>query len=75
MGAVLSQHFGEKEKLFLVVFFSGKFAPAKRNYNITYMELLVVKLALEEWRHSLEVALHPFMVFIDHKNLEYSKDI
>ncbi len=34
-------------------------------------ELLAVKLALEEWRHWLEGAKHPFQVLPDHKNLEY----
>ena len=34
-------------------------------------ELLAVKLALEEWRHWLEGARHPFTVLTDHKNLEY----
>lgn len=34
-------------------------------------ELLVVKLALEEWRHWLEGAEHPFVVWTDHKNLAY----
>ncbi|KAK3511092.1 hypothetical protein QTP70_030283 [Hemibagrus guttatus] len=29
------------------------------------------KLALEEWRHWLEGAKHPFTVLTDHKNLEY----
>lgn len=30
-----------------------------------------MKLALEEWRHWLEGAKHPFIVWTDHKNLEY----
>lgn len=33
--------------------------------------LLAIKLALEEWRHWLEGAQHPFTVITDHKNLEY----
>lgn len=32
-----------------------------------------MKLALEEWCHCLEGAAHPFLVLIDHKNLEYLK--
>lgn len=36
-------------------------------------ELLAVKLALEEWRHWLEWARLPFLVWTDHKNLEYIK--
>lgn len=34
-------------------------------------ELLAVKLALEEWRHWLEGAELPFLVWTDHKNLAY----
>ncbi|KAI3361597.1 hypothetical protein L3Q82_013737 [Scortum barcoo] len=34
-------------------------------------ELLAVKLALEEWRHWLEGSKQPFLVWTDHKNLEY----
>ncbi|CAM4735482.1 unnamed protein product [Leuciscus chuanchicus] len=29
--------------------------------------------AIEEWRHWLEGAIHPFLVITDHKNLEYIK--
>ena len=31
----------------------------------------MVKMALEEWRHWLEGAEHPFIVWTDHKNMEY----
>jgi len=34
-------------------------------------ELLAIKLTLEEWRHWLEGAQHPFVVITDHRNLEY----
>lgn len=34
-------------------------------------ELLAVKMALEEWRHWLEGAELPFIVWTDPKNLEY----
>ncbi len=34
-------------------------------------ELLAVKLALEEWRHWLEGSGVPFVIWTDHKNLEY----
>ncbi|XP_048026178.1 uncharacterized protein LOC125255188 [Megalobrama amblycephala] len=47
--------------------------PAEVNYDIGDRELLAVKLALEEWRHWLEGANHPFQVLTDHKNLEYLK--
>lgn len=54
-----------------MVFFSQKLSPADQNYDIRNRELLAVKLALEEWCHSLEGTAHPFMIFIDHSNLEY----
>lgn len=34
-------------------------------------ELLAVVLALQEWRHWLEGAEHPFLIWTDHKNLTY----
>ncbi|KAK3529517.1 hypothetical protein QTP70_031959, partial [Hemibagrus guttatus] len=48
-----------------------KLSPAEANYDIGNRELLAIKLALEEWRHWLEGAKHPFVVLTDHKNLEY----
>lgn len=55
----------------LVLFFSRRLSSAERNYDIGNRELLAVMLALEEWRHWLEGAEQPFIVWIDHKNLEY----
>ncbi|KAI5086375.1 hypothetical protein C0J45_23376, partial [Silurus meridionalis] len=52
-------------------FFSRRLCPTERNYAIGDRELLAVKLALEEWRHWLEGAEHPFVVWTDHRNLEY----
>ncbi|KAL0172961.1 hypothetical protein M9458_033272 [Cirrhinus mrigala] len=54
--------------------FSRKFNPAEANYDIGNRELLAVKLALEEWRHWLEGAWHPFTVLTDHKNLQYLRE-
>lgn len=51
--------------------YSKKLSPEERNYDISYRELLTIKLALEEWRHWLEEAKHPFEVITDHRNLEY----
>ncbi|KAK1796396.1 hypothetical protein P4O66_009441 [Electrophorus voltai] len=42
-----------------------------RANDVGNRELLVVKLVLEEWRHWLEGAKHPFLVWTDHKNLAY----
>lgn len=54
-----------------MAFFSRKLSPAERSYDVGNRELLAVKLALEEWRHWLEGAAHPFIIYTDHKNLEY----
>ncbi|KAK3565245.1 hypothetical protein QTP86_001581 [Hemibagrus guttatus] len=71
VGAVLSQQQGNPRKFHPSAFFSRKLNPAEVNYDIGNRELLAVKLALEEWRHWLEGAKHPFTVLTDHKNLEY----
>ncbi|KAK3528603.1 hypothetical protein QTP70_005000 [Hemibagrus guttatus] len=71
VGAVLSQQQGNPSRLHPCAFFSRKLNLVERNYDISNRELLVVKLALEEWRHWLEGAKHPFLVLTDHKNLEY----
>ncbi len=71
VGAVLSQHHGEPPRLHPCAYFSKKLTPAEQNYDIGNRELLAIKLALEEWRHWLEGAQHPFEVITDHKNLEY----
>lgn len=34
-------------------------------------ELLAIKVALEEWHHWLEGEEHSFLIWRDHKNLEY----
>ena len=52
-------------------FYSHRLSPAERNYDIRNKELLAVKLAMEEWRQWLEGARLPFLVWTDHKNLEY----
>ncbi|KAK3541689.1 hypothetical protein QTP86_000757 [Hemibagrus guttatus] len=71
VGAVLSQQQGKPPVLHPCAFFSKKLSPAEANYDIGNRELLAIKLALEEWRHWLEGAKHPFVVLTDHKNLEY----
>lgn len=53
--------------------FFSKLSPAERKYDIGNWELLAVKLALEEWCYWLEGAFHPFIIYTDHKNLEYLK--
>ncbi len=70
-GAVLSQLFGEPPRLQPCAYYSKKLTPAEQNYDIGNRELLAIKLALEEWRHWLEGANHPFTVITDRKNLQY----
>lgn len=71
VGAVLSQRSPSDQKLHPCAYFSRKLSSAERNYDIGNRELLAIKLALEEWRHWLEGATHPFVVWSDHKNLSY----
>ena len=70
-GAVLSQFSSGDNKLHPCAFLSRKFSPAERNYSVGDRELLAIKLALEEWRHWLEGTVQPFLVWTDHKNIEY----
>ncbi|KAK3515019.1 hypothetical protein QTP70_003245 [Hemibagrus guttatus] len=71
VGAILSQKHCSPGKLHPCAFYSRKLIPAKRNYDVGNRELLPIKAALEEWRHWLEGAHHPFLVLTDHRNLEY----
>lgn len=73
VGAVLSQRSPSDDKLHPCAFFSHRLSPTERNYDVGNRELLAVKMALEEWRHWLEGAENPFLVWTDHKNLEYIK--
>ncbi|KAK3574288.1 hypothetical protein QTP86_004365 [Hemibagrus guttatus] len=71
LGAVLSQRHGEPGKLHPCAYYSRKLTAAECNYDVGNRELLAIKAALEEWRHWLEGARHPFQVLTDHRNLEY----
>ncbi|KAI7790520.1 Pol polyprotein [Triplophysa rosa] len=71
VGAVLSQRAEHDGKVHPCAFFSHRLSPAERNYDIGNRELLAVRLALGEWRHWLEGTTQPFLVWMDHKNLEY----
>ena len=70
VGAVLSQR-GPDGKLHPCAYFSRRLSPAERNYAVGDRELLALKLALEEWRHLLEGATVPFLMWTGHRNLEY----
>ena len=71
VGAVLSQRSPSDQKLHPCAFFSRQLSPAERNYDVGNRELLAVVLAFKEWRHWLEGASQPFVVWSDHKNLSY----
>ena len=73
IGAVLSQRSAADGRLHPCAFLSKRLSPAEKNYDVGNRELLAVKVALEEWRHWLEGAQTPFLVWTDHKNLEYLK--
>ncbi|CAJ0950051.1 unnamed protein product, partial [Ranitomeya imitator] len=70
-GAVLSQKSSDGSGMKPCAFFSRKFSPAERNYDVGNRELLPMKWAFEEWRHWLEGAKHRVVVLTDHKNLTY----
>ncbi len=74
VGAMLSQQFDEPPHLQPCAYYSKKLSSAEQNYDIGNRELLAIKLALEEWRHWLEGANHPFVVITNHKNLQYLRD-
>ncbi|KAK3524658.1 hypothetical protein QTP86_000497 [Hemibagrus guttatus] len=73
LGAVLSQRHGEPGKLHPCAFYSRKLMFAEGNYDVGNRKLLAIKAALEEWRHWLEGAHHPFQVLTNHRNLEYRR--
>lgn len=70
VGAILSQRSSDN-KLHPCAVFSHRLSPAERNYDVGNRELLAIRLALGEWRHWLEGASLPFIVWTDHRNLEY----
>lgn len=71
VGAVLSQRSPADERIHPCAFFSHRLSPSERNYDVGNCELLAIRLALGEWRHWLEGSSVPFIVWTDHRNLEY----
>lgn len=69
--AVLSLRSETDGKMHHRTFVSCQLSSAEKNYHAGIRELLVVKVALEEWRNWLESVKHPFIVWTDHKNHEY----
>ena len=75
IGAVLSQRVDKGGARHPCAFFSRKLSPAERNYAVGDKELLAMHAALSEWRHWLEGARHPFIVWTDHKNLQSIRSV
>lgn len=71
VGAVLSQRSPADEKVHPCAFFFHHLSPSECNYDVGNRELLAIRLALGEWRQWLEGASVPFIVWTDHRNLEY----
>lgn len=71
VGGVLSQWVTTDQKHCPCTYFSHRLLPVERNYNIGNHDLLAVKLELEQWRHWLEGAKLPFLVWNDHRNVQY----
>lgn len=65
VGVVLDQ------KVHPCTFYSHQLLSAKRNYDVGNRELLAICLALQEWRHWLDGTSSLFIVWTDHRNLEY----
>ena len=74
IGAVLFQRPEEDQLIHPVTFLSRRFTPAERNYDVGNRELLAVQAALEVWRHWLEGAQHPILIWMVHKNLTYIRN-
>lgn len=68
---VLSQRSPQDGNVHPCAYFSHHLSPAERNYEVGDRELLTVRLTLDKWRHWLEGVAEPFLVWKDHKNIEY----
>lgn len=55
--------------------FPEKLNKAEQNYDAGNRELLAMKEAFSKWPHWLEGAAQPFLVLINHQNLEYIKSV
>jgi hypothetical protein len=73
LGGILSQQEPETKLWHPIAFFSKTMQPPELNYDIHDKEMLAIIRALEEWRAELEglQAEHPFLIYSDHRALEY----
>ena len=71
LGAVLTQK--QNDRWHPIAFISQSLSDAEQNYHAADLELAAVIFALQEWRHYLLDAAHPFEILTDHQNLTYFK--
>ena len=72
VAGVLSQQDPQTQFWHPVAYFSKTMQPAELNYDIHDKEMLAIILSLEEWRAELEgLQKAPFMIYSDHRALEY----
>ena len=73
VAGVLSQQDPSTQLWYPVAFYSKTMVAAELNYDIHDKEMLAIIRALEEWRAELEglQATKPFLVYSDHRALEY----
>ncbi|KIK16242.1 hypothetical protein PISMIDRAFT_15987 [Pisolithus microcarpus 441] len=73
-GTVLAQK-GEDDEWHLCSYLSESLKGAKKNYLVYDLEFLTIIRALKAFRHYLISPITPTIVFTDHKNLEYYKEL
>ena len=71
IGAILSQVDPDDKKQHVVEYYSKRLSKAQRNYAPGKLELLAIIVALKHWRHYLQGTSHKFVLYTDHKPLQY----
>ena len=71
LGAVLTQK--QNDCWHPIAFISQSLSDAEQNYHAADLEMAAVIFALQEWRHYLLDAAHPFEILTNHQNLTYFK--
>ena len=71
LGAVLTQK--QNDRWHPIAFISKSLSKAECNYHAADLEVDAIIFALQEWRHYLLGAKHPFKILTDHQNLLYFK--
>jgi hypothetical protein len=74
MGAVLLQK-KEDSKKHPIAYYSKTLSTAERNYDIYDLELLAIVNALDHWRPYLAGSPHKIIIYSNHQNLLYWKEL